>query len=59
VRGRPLSFVADIIGRAAFGSNPFLRLPGFQLHSPVEYLLYAGLGVVAALVGVAFIRVLY
>ncbi|HVC86074.1 MAG TPA: chloride channel protein [Gaiellaceae bacterium] len=53
------SFVADIIGRAAFGSHPFLHLPGFQLHSPIEYPLYAGLGLVAALVGVAFIRVLY
>jgi CIC family chloride channel protein len=53
------SFVADIIGRAAFGSTPFLRLPAFQLRSPVEYLLYAGLGIVAALVGVAFIRLLY
>lgn len=53
------SFVADIIGRAAFGSHPFLALPGFQLRSPVEYPLYAGLGLLAALVGVAFIRVLY
>ncbi len=53
------SFVADIIGRAAFGSHPFLALPGFQLHSPVEYPLYAGLGLLAALVGVGFIRVLY
>ena len=53
------SFVADIIGRAAFGSNPFLHLPAFELHSPVEYLLYIGLGLLAALVGVAFIRVLY
>jgi chloride channel protein, CIC family len=53
------SFVADIIGRAAFGSHPFLQLPGFELRSPVEYPLYAGLGLVAALVGVAFIRVLY
>jgi CIC family chloride channel protein len=53
------SFVADIIGRAAFGSHPFLALPAFQLRSPVEYPLYAGLGLVAALVGVAFIRVLY
>ncbi len=42
------SFVADVIGRAAFGSHPFLTLPGFQLHSPVEYPLYAGLGLLAA-----------
>jgi chloride channel protein, CIC family len=53
------SFVADIIGRAAFGSHPFLTLPAFQLRSPLEYPLYAGLGLVAAIVGVAFIRVLY
>ena len=53
------SVVADVIGRAAFGSHPFLHLPGFELRSPVEYPLYAVLGVLAALVGVAFIRVLY
>ncbi|HEY2327170.1 MAG TPA: chloride channel protein [Gaiellaceae bacterium] len=53
------SFAANIIGRAAFGSHPFLQLPAFQLHSPVEYPLYAVLGVFAAIVGVAFIRVLY
>ena len=53
------SFVADIIGRAAFGSHPFLRLPAFELHSPVEYVFYLGLGLLASLVGVAFIRVLY
>ena len=53
------SFAADIIGRAAFGDHPFLHLPSFQLVSPVEYLLYAGLGIAAAFVGVAFIRVLY
>ena len=53
------SFVADIIGRAAFGSHPFLALPASSSRSPLEYPLYAGLGLVAALVGVAFIRVLY
>ena len=53
------SVLADIIGRAAFGSHPFLELPPFALSSPWEYLLYAGLGVVATVVGLAFIRVLY
>ena len=38
------SFAADIVGRAAFGSHPFLALPGFELRSPIEYPLYAGLG---------------
>ncbi len=53
------SVVADIIGRAAFGSHPFLVLPGFAIGSPWEFLLYAGLGVLAAAVGVTFMRVLY
>jgi len=53
------SVLADIIGRAAFGSHPFLELPPFALSSPWEYLLYAGLGLLAAGAGVAFIRVLY
>jgi len=53
------SFAADIVGRAAFGNEPFLRLPNFHLVSPLEYPLYAGLGLLAALAGVAFIRVLY
>ncbi|HEX3807288.1 MAG TPA: chloride channel protein, partial [Gaiellaceae bacterium] len=53
------SFVADLIGRAAFGAQPFLNLPAFEIHSSWEYPLYAILGVAAALVGVAFIRVLY
>ena len=53
------SFVADIIGRAAFGSHPFLSLPPLQLHSPLEYPLYAGLGILCAVVAIAFVRVLY
>ncbi len=53
------SFVADIIGRAAFGSSPFLRLPAFHIQSGWEYPLYLVLGLLAALVGVAFIRILY
>jgi CIC family chloride channel protein len=53
------SFVADIIGRAAFGSHPFLALPAFHIRSPIEYPLYIGLGFAAAVVGVVFIRVLY
>jgi len=53
------SVVADVIGRAAFGSHPFLTLPPFQLGSPLDFAFYAGLGIIAALVGVAFIKVLY
>lgn len=53
------SVLANVIGRAAFGAAPFLALPPFQLASLWEYFLYAGLGLVAAVAGVAFIRVLY
>ncbi len=53
------SVVADVIARAAFGGEPFLNFPSFQLTSPVEYPLFAVLGVLAAGIGVVFIRVLY
>jgi CIC family chloride channel protein len=53
------SVLADIVGRVAFGDRAFLTLPAFQLTSLWEYLLYAGLGLVAGLAGVLFTRVLY
>ena len=53
------SVTADAIGRAVFGSHPFLTLPGFTFTSPLELVLYAGLGVLAVGVGLTFIRVLY
>ena len=53
------SVVADVIGRAAFGSQPFLTLPAFHQQSLWEYALYAGLGLTAAFVGTAFVRALY
>jgi chloride channel protein, CIC family len=53
------SVTADAIGRAVFGNQAFLSLPSFTFTSPVELLLYAGLGVLATAVGVAFIRILY
>jgi CIC family chloride channel protein len=53
------SVVADAIGRAVFGSHAFLSLPGFTFSSPLELVLYAGLGVLATGVGVTFIRILY
>ena len=53
------SVTAAVIGRAAFGTHPFLGLPAFQLRSPAEYPLYVLLGLAAALVGVGFTRGLY
>lgn len=53
------SVVADAIGRAVFGDHAFLSLPAFTFSSPLELVLYPGLGVLATAVGVIFIRVLY
>ncbi len=53
------SVTADAIGRAVFGSHPFLSLPSFSFSSPLELLLYAGLGVLATGVGLGFVKVLY
>jgi len=53
------SITAAVIGRAFLGDEPFLALPEFSVSSPWEYLLYALLGLFAAIVGVTFIKVLY
>ena len=53
------SVAASVVGRAAFGSAAFLSLPAFEVRSIWEYLFYGGLGLLSALIGVAFIRVLY
>ena len=53
------SVTASVIGRAAFGDNPFLDLPAFGLKSGWEYLIFAVLGIVVGAVGVAFTHILY
>jgi CIC family chloride channel protein len=53
------SVTAAAISRAVFGSASFLHLPAFTVASPLEFVLYALLGALAGVVGVAFIRVLY
>jgi CIC family chloride channel protein len=53
------SVTADVIGRAAFGSEAFLQLPKIGVGPVAGYPLYLVLGLLAAVVGVAFIRVLY
>ncbi len=53
------SVTSAVIGRAVFGDQPFLHLPAFQLSSPAEFGAYAVLGLVAAVVGIGFVKVLY
>ncbi len=55
------AMVADVIAIPFLGDKPFLSgFPaGIALHHPATYLLVAGLAVVAALMGLAFAKVLY
>lgn len=45
--------------RAVFGPEPFLHVPEIAMGSIDELVAFAGLGVLAAGIGVAFIRLLY
>ncbi len=53
------SITASVVGRAILGDHPFLELPAFSVSQPSEYLLFAGLGLLAGAVGVLFSKVLY
>jgi CIC family chloride channel protein len=55
------AMVADVTAIPFLGDKPFLSgFPaGIALHHPATYLLVAGLAVVAALMGLAFAKVLY
>jgi chloride channel protein, CIC family len=50
---------AAVIGRAFFGNVAAFPVPAYELVNVAEFGLYAGLAVVAGLVGVAFTRTLY
>jgi CIC family chloride channel protein len=53
------SVVATVISRFFYGDFPAFEVPHYQLVSPLELGAYMLAGVIAGLVGVAFIRVLY
>lgn len=53
------SVTAAIVSRALLGNYPAFFVPAYDLVSAKEMLLYALLGVLAGLVGVAFVRLLY
>ncbi|HEY4994269.1 MAG TPA: chloride channel protein, partial [Nakamurella sp.] len=53
------SVTASVIGRAAFGNEPFLHLPAFTVTNFSQYLLFAALGLLAGVIGVGFTRALY
>ncbi|MCU0670211.1 MAG: chloride channel protein [Myxococcota bacterium] len=53
------SVVATVVSRAVLGDNPAFLVPAYELVSPLELGFYAIAGVLAGLVGLAFVWVLY
>jgi CIC family chloride channel protein len=53
------SVVADAIAQSRFGDEPSFLTAPYELESPLEFPLYALLGILAALAALAFIWVLY
>lgn len=49
---------ASIVSQIFLGARPAFGVPTYVLHSPWEMLLYVALGLLAALVGIGFIRLL-
>jgi len=52
------SVVASVVTRYAIGNHPAFIVPDYEIVSPFELLPYMLAGIVAGLVGVAFIRAL-
>jgi len=50
---------ASIVSRIFLGVRPAFEIPGYVMHSYWEIVLYGILGLLAALVGILFIRMLY
>lgn len=53
------SVVAAAIAHARFGNDPAFSIPPYRLESPMEFSLYALLGIAAALVALLFTWLLY
>ncbi len=53
------SVIAAVVGRTFLGNHPSFSAAAFMLVSPAELGLYALLGLIVALWGAAFVRVLY
>ena len=50
---------ASVVSRIALGDSPAFVVPAYTLKSPLELGLYLGLGIVAGLSALAFMRTLY
>ena len=47
-----------VVLRLILGNNPLFQVPQYELVHPLEFLIYAGLGVLGGLVSVAFVKLL-
>lgn len=50
---------ASVIGQAAFGDIPAFPIPPYHIESTWEFALFPFLGLLAAIVGLIFVRLLY
>lgn len=53
------SVAASVIGRYYMGSAPAFSVPPYSLNHPAELFLYLGLGVLAGIFSIIYIKVLY
>jgi H+/Cl- antiporter ClcA len=49
---------STLVTQLVLGDSPILRLPAYQVRSPLELPLYLGLGLVASLLSLALVRLL-
>lgn len=50
---------ASVVSRAILGDYPAFSVPVYSLRSPLELLLYLGLGIASGLAAILFVGVLY
>lgn len=53
------SVTATVVSRFFLGNYPAFKVPAYQLRSPWELPLYFGLGLLAAIAAIGFIKILY
>ncbi|MBM7854410.1 CIC family chloride channel protein [Desulfohalotomaculum tongense] len=53
------SVTASVVSRALLGDSPFITMPQFTMHTPVELLLYGFLGVAAGVFSFLYIKTFY
>lgn len=50
---------ASVVSQRFFGSNPAFEVQNYSFNQPIELLFYIMLGILAAIVGTIFVKILY